>query len=414
MKVEIITIGDEILIGQTVDTNSAWMASKLNEIGVRVNRINSISDEAGSIITTLEEAFQRVDLVLMTGGLGPTNDDITKKTLSRHFGMELKMNEVVLADITAFFTSRGKGMLQMNSDQALLPEGAVVLRNYKGTASGMWFERDGKSVVSMPGVPYEMEHLMETGVIPRIIEKYKTTPVFHHTLMTFGEGESFIAERIKEWEASLSGTGVKLAYLPSPGIVKLRLSAFGPDKSLLELSVMSKVAELEVLIPELIYGHNDETMEKVVSNLLKTKGLRIATAESCTGGYIAHLLTSIAGSSAYYEGSFCTYSYRSKSEILGVDEDLILHQGAVSGEVVQAMVKGVFTHFHTDYAIAVSGIAGPDGGTLEKPVGTVWMCVGTKENQVTQCFHFGKDRMRNIRMTALHALNLVRLSILAS
>jgi nicotinamide-nucleotide amidase len=390
------------------------MATKLNEIGVRVSRINTIADESEAIITTLEEVFQRVDLVLMTGGLGPTNDDLTKKTLSDYFGMELKINEEVLADITAYFTSRGKKMLQMNIDQALLPDGAYVLRNYKGTASGMWFERDGKSVVSMPGVPYEMEHLMETGVIPRIIEKYRTTPVFHHTLMTFGEGESFIAERIKDWEAGLSGSGVKLAYLPSPGIVKLRLSAFGQNKSELEETVMSKVNELEALIPELVYGHNDETMEMAVANLLKNRGMTIATAESCTGGYIAHLLTSIPGSSSYYEGSFCTYSYRSKTKILGVDSELIAVQGAVSGEVVEAMVKGVFTHFDTDYAIAVSGIAGPAGGTPEKPVGTVWMCVGTKENQVTQCFHFGRDRMRNIRMTALHALNLVRLSILDS
>jgi len=414
MKLEIITIGDEILIGQTIDTNSAWMAENLNAMGVRIQRIHSISDEAEEIVSTLEEAFTRVDLVLLTGGLGPTNDDITKKTLSDHFQMPLCMNEDILTEITAYFSAKGKEMLQVNKDQALLPLGARIIRNRKGTASGMWFERDGKVAVSMPGVPYEMEHLMESSVLTMIKERFKTQSVFHHTVMTFGEGESFIAERVKEWEAGLFKTGVKLAYLPSPGIVKMRLSAFGEDENETKERVMTQVASLQTLISELIYGHNEESMEEVVSKLLLAKGMKIATAESCTGGYIAHLLTSIPGSSEYYEGSVCTYSYTSKTDLLCIDSSLLVNKGAVSGEVVEGMAQGIFKLFKTDYSIAVSGIAGPGGGTDDKPVGTVWMSAGTKDSLVTKRFQFGKNRGFNIRMTALHALNLIRLSILAS
>lgn len=414
MKMEIITIGDEILIGQTIDTNSAWMAHELNAMGMRIGRIHTISDDGTEIVDTLEDAFKRVDLVLMTGGLGPTNDDITKKTLSDHFGLELEMHEEVLEEITAYFTGRGRVMLQMNKDQALLPKGARIIRNHMGTASGMWFERDGKVAVSMPGVPYEMEYLMKTGVLDMIKERFKTETVFHRTVMTFGEGESFIAERVKDWEQSLASEGVKLAYLPSPGIVKMRLSAFGAEADLIKEKVLRKASELEALIPELVYGHDDETMEEVVSKLLLSKKSKIGTAESCTGGYIAHLLTSIPGSSEFYEGTFCTYSYRSKSEVLDIDPQMIIDKGAVSAEVVEAMARSVFMHLDVNYSIAVSGIAGPGGGTVDKPVGTVWMSVGTRDKMVTKHFKFGRDRMRNIRMTALHALNLVRLSILQS
>ena len=414
MKIEIITIGDEILIGQTVDTNSAWMAHELNAQGVRINRIHTISDEAQEIISAMEDAFSRVDLVIMTGGLGPTNDDITKKTLSDYFQMPLVMHDEVLEEITAYFTSKNREMLQVNTDQALLPDGAIIIRNKKGTASGMWFERDGKVVVSMPGVPYEMEHLMKSGVLEMISKKFKAETVFHRSIMTFGEGESFIAERVKDWELSLAKEDIKLAYLPSQGIVKMRLSAFGDDDVAIKERVMRKADELELLIPELVYGYDDQSMEEVVAELLLKKKAKIGTAESCTGGYIAHLLTSIPGSSSFYEGSICTYSYRSKSEILDIDPQTIIEKGAVSAEVVEAMAQGVFLHFDVKYSIAVSGIAGPSGGTKDKPVGTVWMSVGTRDSMVTQRFQFGRDRMRNIRMTALHAINLVRLSILRS
>jgi nicotinamide-nucleotide amidase len=323
------------------------------------------------------------------------------------------MHEEVLEGINSYFSSKGKDMLQVNRDQALLPKSARIVRNYKGTASGMWFEKNGKVAISMPGVPYEMKHLMVTGFLEMISEHFETSPVFHHTLMTFGEGESFIAHRIQDWERSLKEEGVKIAYLPSLGSVKLRLSAYGGDKGALEEKVLRKAAELESLIPDIVYGYNEETLSEVVGKLMLEKNRTIATAESCTGGYIAHLLTSVAGSSKYYEGSFCTYSYKSKSEILDVDAQVIIDQGAVSQDVVESMAKGVFIHFDTDYSIAVSGIAGPDGGTEDKPVGTVWMSVGTKDKLMTKCYHFGRNRKNNIRMTAYTALNELRKQLLA-
>ncbi|NNC83749.1 MAG: competence/damage-inducible protein A [Flavobacteriales bacterium] len=412
MTAEIVTIGDEILIGQTVDTNSAWMAQELNKLGVKVGRVTTIADTPEDIIQALEESHARVDLVLMTGGLGPTNDDVTKMTLTEYFEDELVMHDEVLEGISSYFSSKGKRLLPMNRDQALLPKSARIVRNFKGSASGMWFEKNGKVVISMPGVPYEMKHLMVTGFLDMIAEHFETSPVFHHTLMTFGEGESFIAHRVQDWEASLEEEDVRLAYLPSLGIVKMRLSAYGPDKEVLKEKVMRKAKELETLIPELVYGYNEEKLEQVVGRLMVEKKRTIATAESCTGGYIAHLLTTVPGSSRYYEGSFCTYSYKSKSEILDVDAQVILDRGAVSQEVVEDMANGVFLHFDTDYTIAVSGIAGPDGGTEDKPVGTVWMSVGTKEGLVTKCFQFGRNRRNNIRMTALTALNELRKQLL--
>jgi nicotinamide-nucleotide amidase len=413
MQAEIITIGDEILIGQTIDSNSAWIAGELNKAGIRVSRINSIADEASAINAGLDESLARVDLVLMTGGLGPTADDITKKTLADYFGMPLVMNEEVLADIRGFFDRIGKPMLEMNEQQAMLPAGAHIVRNRKGTASGMWFEKEGKVLISMPGVPYEMVHLMESGFMDMIESRFRRGHVFHRTVMTFGQGESFIADTVKDWEAGLASTGVKLAYLPSPGIVKMRLSAFGDDSEELERKVMDQAIALERLIPDIVYGYDDETLEAVVAGLLKEKGKTISAAESCTGGYISHLLTSIPGSSDYLEGGLCTYSYASKTELLGVDSEIIIEKGAVSEEVVIAMAEGCRKLYQTDIAIAVSGIAGPSGGTPDKPVGTVWMAVAHEDGMFTHCFHFGRDRMRNIRMTALHALNEVRRILLA-
>lgn len=413
MKAELITIGDEILIGQTIDSNSAYMSQELNKLGVRVGRILTIADEREEIIQALDEAYSRVDLVLMTGGLGPTNDDITKETLTEYFEEELVLNESVLTDITDYFEGKGKPMLQMNRDQAMLPRNAHIVRNYKGTASGMWFEKKGKVAISMPGVPYEMRHLMETGFLSKIAEHFETTAVFHHTVMTFGEGESFIADRVQDWERSLEEEDIKVAYLPSVGVVKMRLSAFGGEAESLREKVMRKAGELERLIPELVYGINDESMQEVVGRLLAQKDRKLATAESCTGGYIAHLITSVPGSSGYYEGSFCTYSYKSKSDILDVDPQLIIDQGAVSQDVVEEMASGLFLHFDADYGIAVSGIAGPGGGTEDKPVGTVWISVGKENDYVTKVHHFGRNRLRNIHLTAMHALNELRLQLLS-
>ncbi len=414
MKAEIITIGDEILIGQTIDTNSAYMSQELNKLGVRVGRVTTIADEREEIVQALDEAFSRVDLVLMTGGLGPTNDDITKRTLCDYFNEDLVVNEAVLANISEYFEAKGKPMLQMNKDQALLPSKAQIVRNFKGTASGMWFEKEGKVAVSMPGVPYEMRHLMETGFISMIAQHFKTVPVFHHTVMTFGEGESFIADRVKDWEVSLAQENIKVAYLPSLGVVKMRLSAFGGEEEVLREKVFRKAAELEELIPELVFGYNEESMQEVVGRMLLEKKLKLATAESCTGGYIAHLITSIPGSSEYYEGSFCTYSYKSKSDILNVDPQMIIDQGAVSQDVVEAMASGLFMQFDSDFGIAVSGIAGPGGGTEDKPVGTVWVSVGRENRFVTKVYYFGRNRLNNIHLTAMFALNELRLQLLSS
>lgn len=414
MKAEIITIGDELLIGQTVDTNSAWMGQQLNAIGIRVNRITSISDERQEIIDSVDTALSRADLVLITGGLGPTNDDITKQTLTDYFGTSLQMRDDIREDIEAFFRSRGREALQVNTDQALLPKDARIVRNYKGTASGMWFERDGKAVISMPGVPYEMKHLMETGFLPMIATHFKTMPVYHQTILTTGQGESHVAKRIEEWENALSQTPVKLAYLPSIGLVKLRLSAFGEDQEALKSLVEEKAAELEDLLADIAFGRNTDTLQDIVGRELLRRGEKLATAESCSGGYIAHLLTSVAGCSAYYEGSLVTYSYQSKSDNLGVPMQLIKDKGAVSGEVVEAMAKGLFERFDVDYAIAVSGIAGPDGGTPDKPVGTVWMAVVSKTESSVVCHHFGRGRKGNIQMTAITALNTLRKMLVSS
>jgi len=414
MKAEIITIGDELLIGQTVDTNSAWMGKELNGIGIRVNRITSISDDRQEIIDTLDGALDRASLVLITGGLGPTNDDITKKTLADYFESDMQMHEEIREDIEAFFKRLGRKPLDVNRDQALLPTKAQIVRNMKGTASGMWFEREGKVVISMPGVPYEMKHLMTDGFVGMISTHFKTTPVYHKTVLTTGLGESHLAERIKEWESSLASDGIKLAYLPSMGLVKLRLTAYGEDVEAIQKAVDKKVAEVEALIPDLVYGHDVDQFEEIVGNLLRQQGKHLATAESCTGGYIAHLLTKVPGSSAYYQGSLVTYSYESKSKNLGVDPQLIIDKGAVSKEVVTAMALGNFDRFNVDYSIAVSGIAGPGGGTEDKPVGTVWMAVGTKDNLEVVCHQFGRNRMHNIRMTAITVLNMLRKQLQSS
>jgi nicotinamide-nucleotide amidase len=412
MKAEIITIGDELLIGQTIDTNSAWMGSTLNAIGIRVNRITSISDEKSEILSAIDTAFDRANLILVTGGLGPTNDDITKATLAEYFDSEMEINDAVLVDIESYFKRKGKETLEVNRLQASLPSKARIVRNLKGTASGMWFDHKGKVLISMPGVPYEMKHLMEDGFIPMISAHFNTTPVYHHTVLTMGMGESHLSMKIKNWEDSLAESDLKLAYLPSPGIVKLRLTAHGPDKAELKVRVDKKVKELEALIPDLVYGYNTDRLEELVGDLLSIKGKKVATAESCTGGYIAHLITTVPGSSQYYEGSFATYSYTSKTDILGVDAELIKEEGAVSGEVVKSMALGLFDRFEVDYAIAVSGIAGPSGGTEDKPVGTVWMAVGTKEKMEVKRFQFGNHRVNNIRMTALNALNTLRKQLL--
>ncbi|MBN4072243.1 competence/damage-inducible protein A [Flavobacteriales bacterium AH-315-E23] len=408
MKAEIITIGDEILIGQIVDSNSAWMAQQLNDAGIHVAQITSVSDNKEHILEALKLASGRAQIVLMTGGLGPTKDDITKSALCTYFNTELVMDEALLKHVKNLFDSFGAELLDVNKKQAEMPANCEVLINQKGTAAGMWFDHEGIIYVSMPGVPYEMKALMEEQVIPKLQKKFKSPHIVHKTILTQGVGESFLAEKIADWEDSLAAEDIKLAYLPSPGIVRLRLSSTGEDEASIKEKIDRKADELNALIPSYIYGSGDDTLESVVGDLMTSSDKTVATAESCTGGYIAHLITSVAGSSKYFVGSVVAYSNEIKENALNVDPALIESNGAVSEEVVKAMAEGIHKNYKTDYAISCSGIAGPDGGTEDKPVGTVWICVTSDKSVVARVFQFGTNRKRTIRITALTALNMLR------
>lgn len=413
MFCEIITIGDEILIGQIVDTNSAWMAKELNNAGIRIKQITSVSDDKDHIKKAIDEARTRVDIILITGGLGPTKDDMTKATLCEYFNTTLKRDEAAYANVKSIFDSRGLPFTPINEKQADVPINCTPIMNTKGTAPGMWFEEFGKVIVSMPGVPYEMKAMMENFVIPKLSEKFKTPYIIHQTILTQGIGESFLSERISSWEDSLP-ENCKLAYLPSTGMVRLRLSSVGEDKIALESQVRNLIDKLTPLISDYIYGYDNESMEQIVGRLLRSKNKKISTAESCTGGYIAHRITSVPGSSAYFEGSVIAYSYEIKEKILGVKKETLEKYGAVSEQVVLAMANGVNKNFNTDYSIAASGIAGPDGGTPDKPVGTVWIAIATPEKTFAKKFLFGNDRERNIIRTNITALNLLRQELLKS
>ena len=411
MKAEIITIGDELLIGQVVDTNSAWMGEVLNQIGIKINRITSISDNREEIISTLKEASQRAQLILITGGLGPTNDDITKKTLADFFGVKMRFDEKAFEDVVHLFTIRGREVSAINRMQAEVPENCITLYNKVGTAPGMWFDEKEVVFVSMPGVPYEMKYLMENEVIPRVKQRFKTPYIVHSTILTFGIGESFLAEKIAAFENALPET-VKLAYLPSAGSVRLRLSGSGDNEQELNNLIRQLTNELSDLIPEYIYGYEKDELPKVVGDLLKSKGLTLATAESCSGGFMAHLITSIPGSSAYYMGSSVTYSNESKTQLLNIPSSLIEQHGAVSEAVVLAMVASVKKLFKVDCAIATTGVAGPGGGTPEKPVGTVWVGVSTPNETKAYMLKLGDNRLRTIEIAALSGLNLLRKELL--
>jgi len=406
MKAEIVTIGDELLIGQVIDTNSAWMAEQLNLHGIRVSQITSISDNHEHILTTLKEAANRADIILITGGLGPTRDDITKNTLCEYFDTKLVFNQEAYENLERIFKNRGFKMTPLNRAQAEVPENCTPLLNVNGTAPGMWFEKDGKIYVSMPGVPFEMKAIMEDNVLPRLQAICHVT-IFHRTILTQGVGESFLAAKIEAWENDLPPL-IKLAYLPQPGIVRLRLTASGPDRIQLETLVSEKTEELYKLIPEYIFGEGEETLESVTGYLLKKHEYSLGTAESCTGGYIAHLMTSIAGSSAYFKGSVVAYSNEIKEYALGVSPQTLSKYGAVSAETVFEMAAGLIRKYKVHCAIAVSGIAGPDGGTDEKPVGTTWICVLTPKGAETRKFTFGDHRGRNIRRASLAALDMLR------
>lgn len=414
MKAEIITIGDELLIGQVVDTNSAFIATKLNDAGIHVHQITSVSDNREHIIEALHNASQKADLILMTGGLGPTNDDITKLTLCEYFNVGLKFDEEAYKDVEYVFKIRGREVTEVNRRQADLPENCIALRNKNGTAPGMWFDVAGKIYVSMPGVPYEMKALMEDEVIPKLKKQFTLPVIVHRNVLTIGIGESMLAEKIVSWENSLAQDNIKLAYLPSIGMVRLRLSTRGEDRKVLEANIERKIKELQGIVGEYIFGYENDTLEQILGSLLKERKQTLSLAESCTGGYISHLITAIAGSSDYYKGSVIAYSYEIKTLELGVDKDVLNTRGAVSQEVVEKMASAVRKKFDTDYSIAVSGIAGPGGGTPEKPVGMVWIAIATPDKVFSKKCQFANNRLRNIQMTANTALNLLRKEILMS
>ncbi len=407
MLTEIITIGDELLIGQVVDTNSAWMAQRLNEIGIKVKQISSVSDDENHILKALLEASLRADIILITGGLGPTKDDITKKTLCKYFNTGLKFDDESFKIIESIFLSRGRQVTPINRLQAEVPENCTVLHNYQGTAPGMWFEHNEKIYVSMPGVPSEMKGLMEKIVIPKIKERFPLVPIIHKTILTQGIGESYLSDLISSWEDHLP-SHIKLAYLPAAGMVRLRITAKGENEEALIKEVNAEALKLKALIGEYIYGYENDKLEGLIGRLLRDQKKTISTAESCTGGFIAHKITSIPGSSEYYIGSIVAYANEIKVNDLNVDLNSIDKYGAVSEEVVKTMATNVRKKFKTDYSIACSGIAGPDGGTADKPVGTIWIAVSNVEKTITRKLQLGTNRERVILETAQHALNVLR------
>jgi len=408
MIAEIITIGDEILIGQIVDTNSAWIAHELNNIGIRVKQISSVSDDGQHILTALAEACNRADIILITGGLGPTKDDITKKTIAEYFNANLVENAEALKNVTAIFSRFNRPLLEVNRQQALVPANCEVILNNNGTAPGMWFNENGKIYISMPGVPHEMMYMMEDSVLPKLKLSLKLPVIVHKTILTVGEGESFLAERIVDIEDALPGF-IKLAYLPKLGQVRLRLSGYGEDESFVKEKVNEYAARIIERVANVVAAEEDIPIEKAILNFMAPRGLTLSVAESCTGGYISHLITQHPGSSQVFLGGAVSYSYELKERILGVKNETLWQYGAVSRETVKEMVEGALLNFKSDYALAVTGIAGPDGGTPEKPVGTVWIAVASGEKQIIKKVVFGNKRKQNIERTAISALNMLNI-----
>lgn len=406
MRAEIITIGDEILIGQIVDTNSAWLGAELSKIGVQVVQISSVRDNADAIVSALDLAKTRAELILITGGLGPTKDDITKHTLAKYFNSKLVTNEEVLARLRGWFEQRGRTMSLMNAQQADLPDNCEILRNELGTAQGMLWRDERHWVLSMPGVPYEMKYIVTHELLTLIQKEVHLLVIVHRTLMTCGMVESQIAATIESVEDEMP-THIKLAYLPRPGIVRLRLSGRGTDKSALLTEIALFEEKIKALLGHHVYGFDEEALEEAIGKQLLQRKASLGTAESCTGGTIASQLTRIPGSSRYFTGSVVSYANEVKVRQLQVAAELIEQYGAVSEAVVTSMAHGLQKLLHVDYAIAVSGIAGPDGGTEVKPVGTVWIAVSGPDETIARAFNFGNDRNLNIERASMTALYLL-------
>lgn len=417
MKAEILTIGDEILIGQIANTNSVWIAQQLNLIGVKVVHMASVADDEVAIKQAFDAALIRADFVFITGGLGPTKDDITKKTIANYFNTTLEIDESVLADVDGYFTKRGRPLGELNRNQALVPKGCTVIRNPNGTAPGMWIKKDKTVFISMPGVPYEMKAMVSDTILPKIKQENKLPHIYHKTVLTQGIGESALAELIERWEDSLIHSNIKLAYLPQSGLVRLRLSTFGDDVTILKKNVETEIGKLKTIIEKYVYGYEnygEETplLEAIVSDLLRDKKETLSLAESCTGGYISSLFTAIPGASQIFKGAIVPYTNEAKHSLLQVDKTIFDTVGAVSKECVEQLAQQALKKFDSDYALAISGIAGPTGGTPEKPVGLVWAAVASKEKVLAIKFQFGDNRQRNIVMTANESINLLRKFIL--
>ena len=411
MKSEIITIGDEILIGQIVDTNSAWIAEQFNRNGIEIYQITSVHDDKKHILEALQKAEEMVDLVILTGGLGPTKDDITKKVLCEYFDTKLVFHEPTFEHIKQRFKNRNIDLNKLNRDQAMVPENCTVIPNTAGTAPGMWFEKNDTIFVSVPGVPFEMKNLVENEILPRLENNGKTKAIYHKTVLTQGLPESMLAQKIEKWEDALP-ENVKLAYLPNPMAVRLRLSAIGKDKNQLKKQVDGEIEKLQKIIPDNIFGYDTDTLAGIIGKLLKEREKTLAIAESCTGGYISHLITSAAGSSAYFKGAVTAYSNEIKEKLLGVKPKTLQENGAVSEQVAREMVLGVKGKMNADYAISTTGIAGPQGGTTDKPVGTVWIAVAGENKVLAEKYVFGDNRERNIIRSSQTALQMLRRLIL--
>ncbi|MFV8325510.1 CinA family nicotinamide mononucleotide deamidase-related protein [Flavobacterium sp. ZS1P14] len=413
MKATIVTIGDEILIGQIVDTNSGFIAKSLDKIGVEINEMISISDDKKHILDTFVKLQNEVDLVIITGGLGPTKDDVTKKTFCDYFEDELIVDQKVLAHVTQLIEGFYKRTItQINKDQALVPSKCTVLHNQVGTAPGMWMKKENTVFVSLPGVPFEMKYLVENEIIPKVVREYKRPYILHKTILTYGQGESMVAERIEQWENNLPEF-IKLAYLPAPGRVRLRLSARGTDKQKLEAAIEENVVALDAIIHDIIVGFDDdETLEVVVGKILRKQHKTISTAESCTGGKIAEVLTSVSGSSKYFKGSVVSYATEVKINVLGIPESLIKKHSVVSSEVVSAMALSIKKMMKTDYAIATTGNAGPLKGDSDAEIGSVFIALATPSEVIVEEFNFGQPREKVIDRAVIKSLELLQKEIL--
>ncbi len=407
MKADIITIGDEILIGQITDTNSVFIAEHLNNAGFEIRQITSVSDKKEHIVNILDEVSEFTDVVIITGGLGPTEDDLTKETLAEYFGSRLVLDKDVLEDVKKFVKNKGFSLNERNIKQAEVPENCKIIRNKNGTAAGMWFEKDNTVYISMPAVPFEMKEMFETNVLPLLKQKFLLPKVVHRNVLTYGFPESSLAEILSDWEGNLHPK-ISLAYLPSPERIRLRLSMICESEEKAEDILDAEVEKLKDIIGENIFGYGDMFLQDAIAEILKKSNLTVSTAESCTSGNIARLITSVPGSSAYFKGGIAAYSNEVKTNLLKVSEEILEKHGAVSKEVVEQMVRGQLELFKTDFGVAVSGIAGPDGGTEEKPVGTTWIAVGNKDKIIAKKYTFGTRRLLNVRFASARALDNLR------